>query len=215
MKSISTRIDAVETSLRTNMESTRQNGNALDAISHALRRLQDSVDRHGTTSATAKDAEDGQDTADAAGHAHTPRKAATSATNKDLLRRLKRGFLVQFDHDEPSEEQNAPARKVRFIDVLKREVRAIHYLPALIARSYPAPSPNTSLPQLRNSRVRIAREERCSCYRVCPSSRGGATRVALPPARRVAARGKSVRCSRRPHGWARKAGPNSPTEPLN
>ncbi len=137
---MSTRIDAVESNLRINSDITRQNGTALDGISHALRRLQDSMERRGTTPATAKDTEDGRDTAHIGVSAHTPRKADTTATNKDLLRRLKRGYLVQFDHDEPSEEHSHPARKARFIEVMKREVR--------VMRSFPPPFLTLSPPTL-------------------------------------------------------------------
>ncbi len=125
VKSISARMDAVESNLRANSDSTRQNSIALDGISHALRSLLDSVDRHSATPEPAKDGEDGRDAAYIGGPAHTPRNAETTATNKDLLRRLKRGYLVQFDHDEPTEEQSNSARKIRFMDVFKREVRSM------------------------------------------------------------------------------------------
>ncbi len=49
-----------------------------------------------------------------------PMNEDPASTDKDLLRRLKRGSLLQFD--EPSNEEIAPARKASLIDVFLLEV---------------------------------------------------------------------------------------------
>jgi hypothetical protein len=115
---LSLRLDSMEMTMRTTSD---KNYSALHGISDTLDHLRDSMEHRCAPPETHKNADENGDAANRVPLSNPTQNVGTAA-NKDLLRRLKRGYLVQFDHDEPGEHQSAPARKARLLDILKREV---------------------------------------------------------------------------------------------
>ncbi len=119
---LTTRVETMETTIRNTSD---KNSAALHGISNSLRHMQESMEmRRCAAPETHKETDDSGDASNRVPVSNTGLKAGVDA-NKDLLRRLKRGYLVQFDHDEPSEHHSAPARKVRLLDIVKREVQSL------------------------------------------------------------------------------------------
>ncbi len=64
-----------------------------------------------------------QDVTDPGLTAHDPVKQDTTwNANKDLLRRLNRGHLLQFDELSEEDSESVPVQKASLIDLLKFEV---------------------------------------------------------------------------------------------
>ncbi len=113
-------MDSIETTLRNTSD---MNSKTLNGISATLRHLQDSMGQR----CAHRETEDSKNAPGQAPHANTANNPG-AATNKDLLRRLKRGYLVQFEHDESGEHTSDPARKMQLLDIFKREVHSMKLL---------------------------------------------------------------------------------------
>jgi hypothetical protein len=121
---LSTRMDTIEMTLRTTSD---RHSKDLQGISTTLRVLQDTMERRCAPTESHTSHSETGDNKDAASLVHpaSTSRDAGATTNKDLLRRLKRGYLVQFEHDEPSDNASAPAPKERLFDIVKREVSTL------------------------------------------------------------------------------------------
>jgi hypothetical protein len=124
VKSISARMDRIDsTKIDANLKTILTRMNSMDSrievISDGLRTMNNSARVHESPLHSTETIEADQDVAKFT--TSSPAKEEAASKDKDLLRRLKRGHLLQFD--EQSEEENAPIKTTSLIEKFKYEVR--------------------------------------------------------------------------------------------